>query len=105
MSGPGAPYAREGTHTGIILWGNNPITQVVNPRAMTILNITEMGHRYYYGTVAIRVTSYGFIGSNINIVGQGTGEHALENELSGTAFFGGVAGAIAGACQALMPGV
>src|SRR3546814_8639170 len=40
----------------VILTGGNPITQVVDPGARTITNITQGGHRYHSGTVEISIT-------------------------------------------------
>src|SRR3546814_1274630 len=40
-SAPGAPAATPGTTPDVILTGGNPITQVVDPGARTITNITQ----------------------------------------------------------------
>ncbi|HEY0113197.1 MAG TPA: RHS repeat-associated core domain-containing protein [Allosphingosinicella sp.] len=90
-SAPGAPRAREGTSRGVRLWGNHPITQVVDSANRTIRNITEVGHRYHPGSVTLRITPITPGTSRITIVGQGTGEHAYENDVVGSIFFGGVA--------------
>jgi RHS repeat-associated protein len=88
-SAPGAPAARPGTTTDITLTGGNQITQVVNPKARTITNITEKGHRYHPGTVEIRVTPTSY-GSAVSIVGRGTTSRYLENSILGAVLFRGL---------------
>ena len=48
-SAPGAPYAEEGTTSGVELYGGNPITQMVDVEALTITNVTEEGHTFIRG--------------------------------------------------------
>ena len=45
FSAPGAPYAQNGTHD-VILYGNNPIRQIVDPETLTITNTTLPGHTF-----------------------------------------------------------
>jgi RHS repeat-associated protein len=89
-SAPGAPAAVPGTIPDIVLAGGNPITQVVDPGARTITNVTQDGHRYHLGTVEIRITP-AWYGSNVSIEGRGTGPHYWENRLLGGALFSGLA--------------
>jgi RHS repeat-associated protein len=84
-SAPGAPYSEPGAHDRI-LTGNNPITQVVNVKNRTIVNITREGHRYFPGTVAIAVVPSG-AGAQIAIIGTGTTPRALENTVLGFGLF------------------
>src|SRR3546814_9909661 len=74
----------------VILTGGNPITQVVDPGARTITNITQGGHRYHSGTVEISITPTCY-GSAVSIEGRGTGPHYLENRLLGAALFSALA--------------
>src|SRR3546814_8808562 len=74
----------------VILTGGNPITQVVDPGARTITNITQGGHRYHSGTVEISITPTWY-GSAVSIEGRGTGPHYLENRLLGAALFSALA--------------
>lgn len=85
-SAPGAPAAVEGTTPDIELAGGNPITQIVDPATRTITNVTQKGHRYYPGTVEIRISPTWY-GSSVSIVGRGTGEHYWENRVLGSALF------------------
>lgn len=87
MSAPGAPRAQEGFRSGIILYGNNPISQRVDSKSLTITNYTESSHRYYPGAVEIRVTPLDSRSSRVTIRGTGTTGRALENSLLGAAFF------------------
>src|SRR3546814_4769472 len=89
-SAPGAPAATPGTTPDVILTGGNPITQVVDPGARTITNITQGGHRYHSGTVEISITPTWY-GSAVSIEGRGTGPHYLENRLLGAALFSALA--------------
>lgn len=100
-SAPEAPGAQEGTTTGIMLTGNNPITQVANSKTMNIRNITEREHRYHPGTVDIRVRPGGRFGagSTITATGTGTGEHPVENEILGQALFHAKMSIIAKECM------
>jgi RHS repeat-associated protein len=85
-SAPGAPYAEAGTHNRT-LTGGNPIRQTVNTSSRTIVNETRPGHRYYPGTVTIRVmTRDGVIGARI--IGHGDrGANAIENRILGPILF------------------
>jgi RHS repeat-associated protein len=87
-SAPGSPAATEGTTNNIMLPGGNPITQVVNSQTMTIINITQPGHRYDPGTVTIQVTPEPDGTSVISVVGEGTGPHPIENDVVGLLWFG-----------------
>ncbi|MDE0933989.1 MAG: hypothetical protein OSA47_10350 [Novosphingopyxis baekryungensis] len=89
-SAPGAPAARPGTTTDITLTGGDPITQVIDPAARRITNITQERHRYHSGTVQISITPT-WHGSAIMIEGRGTGPYYLENRLLGAAVFSGLA--------------
>jgi RHS repeat-associated protein len=99
-SAPGAPQAREGFTDRLVLNGNNPISQYVNTKNMTIINRALPGHRYFPGTVTIQVSPVGS-GSKITIVGTGSGARPAENLLTGNAFFGGIATAIMQGCAIL----
>ena len=85
-SAPGAPAATPGTTFDIPLTGGNPITQVVDPGARTITNITQEGHRYHPGSVEIRVTPT-WSGSSVEVEGRGTGPHEIENSIVGYIIF------------------
>jgi hypothetical protein len=87
---PGAPAATPGTTPDILLTGDNPITQIVDPAARTITNVTQDGHRYHSGTVEIRITPTWY-GSSVSIEGRGTGPHYWENRLVGAALFSALA--------------
>ena len=99
-SAPGAPAAKEGFTERLVLSGNNPISQYVNFKNMTIINTALPGHRYYPGTVTIQVSPDGEE-SRITIVGTGSGERRRENVLAGLAFFGGEAALIVQGCAML----
>lgn len=96
-SAPGAPYARAGTHN-LVLTGNNPITQIVDPGSRSITNITGNRHMFYPGTVQITVKDLGRGYSSINIVGTGTGNYPEFNNLMGGLLFGGMAHSVADYC-------
>ncbi len=100
MSAPGAPAAREGFASRIILFGNNPISQSVNSSTMSITNTTLPGHYFYNGTVRIRVVAVSANVSGIHIVGEGSGPRPLQNDVAGIGFFGAVAESIANMCTA-----
>lgn len=85
-SAPGAPAAQPGTTPDIVLTGGNPITQIVNPGARTITNVTQEGHRYHSGTVEIRITPTWY-GSAVSIEGRGTTSRYWENSILGKALF------------------
>lgn len=87
MSAPNAPAAREGFHEGIVLGGNNPISQYVNSRTMTIVNITEPTHVFYPGRVTIQVVAAPGSTSDIEITGTGNGNDPFINDVTGFAFF------------------
>jgi len=101
-SAPGAPAAIEGKTRNIQLagfaGGTNPITQIVNSRAFTIVNITQRGHIFYPGQVTIRVIPEPGNTSDISIVGTGTGNDPLLNEVTGLGFFGLTAEGAADLC-------
>ncbi len=89
-SAPGAPYAESGAHD-LVLTGDNPITQSVDPANRTITNVTRQGHTFYPGDVNINVAAQGRGSSSINITGTGTGKYPLVNNLFGGLIFGGMA--------------
>lgn len=97
MSAPLAPPAKEGFTPRIKLFGGNYISQYVDSAEMLIVNTTQIPHRYYPGTVKISVnpTPYGSI---IIIVGTGTGDNALENDVVGSGFFGASAALASTVC-------
>ncbi|HLL29436.1 MAG TPA: RHS repeat-associated core domain-containing protein [Allosphingosinicella sp.] len=97
-SAPGASYAKTGTHN-MVLTLNNPITQVVNPGARTITNITRPGHAFYPGTVTIKVSDAGGGFSSISIIGKGTGENPRLNNLIGGYWFGTMAHGVSELCR------
>jgi hypothetical protein len=77
MSAPGAPQAHDGVEPRLELWhlwSPNPIRQVVNVQAGSILNIALEGHEFQ-GTVLTNVTPGG-LGSNIRVTGTGNGPEA-----------------------------
>lgn len=96
MSAPGAPRAREGVNT-VILYGGNPISQIVDLSRLRITNITLPGHRFHPGQVVINVVPAGS-GSDVNIEGTGSGGSPWFNNLVGTGFFGLSASSIMQAC-------
>ena len=98
-SAPGAPAATPGTTFDVVLPGRNPITQIVDPRAWTITNITQVGHRYHSGSVEIRINPTWY-GSSVLIAGKGTGPRALENSIGGWAIFTALAARATIACTA-----
>jgi RHS repeat-associated protein len=96
-SAPGAPTAKPGTTPDITLVFGNPITQVVDPAARTITNITQDEHRYHPGTVEIRITPTWY-GSAVSIEGRGTGKYELENSQLGAMLFRALAARATLAC-------
>lgn len=86
LTGPGAPYARDGINP-VTLTGNNPIWQIVDPNALTIKNITRPGHRYHPGTVTLSVVRDPDGNVSLLIVGEGTGSYATEDERAGALLF------------------
>ena len=103
MSAPGAPQAVPGITPNIQLWlnnGKNVITQLVNPTAMTIINVTQVGHQFYPGQVVIQVLPQPGASSDILITGTGYGPNAGENDVVGHLFFGGTASLEAAGCAA-----
>ncbi|MEP3122606.1 MULTISPECIES: RHS repeat-associated core domain-containing protein [Alphaproteobacteria] len=97
-SAPGAPYAEAGTHD-IMLAFNNPITQIVDVEARTIINITLPGHVFYPGTVEIYIRSIGGLYSSIHITGTGQGgAMPTLNNVAGGVLFGGMANYVAEYC-------
>lgn len=91
-SAPGAPSAKDDTTQDISLSGVNPITHVVSPSTMTIINITQKGHYFHSGTVTIKI-SPSIVGSRYEITGRGYNSswvRAQQNEIAGYAFFGAV---------------
>ena len=88
MSAPGAPQITQaGPSPTITLWGNNPISQNINPNALTITNTTLPGHQFYPGQVIINVTP-ALIGSVITITGTGSGRNPIYNDAVGYGYFG-----------------
>ena len=88
----GSPYALDGVTEDIPLSGGNPITQIVYPDQMFIVNITQPGHRYHSGSVTVQISETWF-GSRYQITGRGENETwalALENEAAGLLFFTGI---------------
>jgi RHS repeat-associated protein len=83
---PGSPAAIDGLTKNIVLTGQNPIAQYVSSRTMTIINVTQWGHRYYPGTVTLQVTPEPN-GSRISVVGTGSGAHPYENDILGWSWF------------------
>jgi len=82
-----------GVTPDISLDGNNPITQYVFPSTMTIVNDTQKGREFYYGTVTLTVIPTGNNMSTLNIVGSGNNSsqwNAYANVAVGYAFFGSV---------------
>jgi hypothetical protein len=98
-SAPGASWAPEGTRSIDIL-GGMPVTQIVDPTARMITNITEDGHIFHSGRVVIKVTDLGRGYSSINITGTGRGPYRDANNLLGAAIFGPMAYRIARTCAA-----
>jgi RHS repeat-associated protein len=102
ISAPGAPAAREGLTTPVVLWGNggnNRISQYVNSETRTIVNTTLEGHQFYPGTVVWQVSSGpGGYGSTITVTGTGTGPHPWFNNLVGLAYFPNAAALAAVLC-------
>jgi hypothetical protein len=89
-SAPGAPAAQEGPTSRIDLPGitsPNPISQMVNTPAMTIVNTTLPGHTFYPGIVTIQVAPMG-TGSTIDITGVGNGPNPVWNDFVGYLVFG-----------------
>jgi hypothetical protein len=86
FSAPGAGYAQNGTHK-VILTGNNPISQTVDPDTLTITNTTLPGHVFYPGTVKLSVGQDQGGVVSLNVVGQGTGPYATDNQIFGPAIF------------------
>ena len=104
VSAPGAPAARDGTTPNIVLTFENPITQIVDPSRLRIVNVTQLGHRYYPGDVTWTVTPISNGGSLISVVGTGSGNHSFENRQVGGLFFGGMMDGVAKACDAMSGG-
>jgi hypothetical protein len=96
---PFAPQAVNGFTPQILLFGNNPISQMVDPDSMTIINTTLPGHAFYRGTVTIHVSPAVNNTSDITITGVGTGQEPLVNDIVGLAFFGSVADLIMQGCN------
>jgi RHS repeat-associated protein len=101
-SAPSAPYAKEGTTTGVPLAGGNYITQNVDIASRTITNVTERHHVFYHGSVVISVhpTSYG---SSVTIEGRGTNPNLrnyLENRIGGAVLFRAISTRATIACTA-----
>lgn len=103
ISAPGAPAAREGLTTPIVLWGNdgnNRISQYVNSETRTIVNTTLEGHQFYPGTVTWKVTSGpGGHGSWITVTGTGSGPNPMWNNIVGLAYFPNTAALAAVLCM------
>jgi len=88
FSAPGAPYAQNGTHY-LVLAGNNPILQTVDPNAMTITNVTQPGH-FFGGQVQIGFSTSNGV-TSVNIVGSGIGPNSEINQIFGPEIFTGLA--------------
>lgn len=103
MSAPGAPAAREGLTTPVVLWGNggnNRISQYVNSETRTIVNTTLEGHQFYPGTVTWQVSSGpGGHGSMITVTGTGSGPNPMWNNMVGLAYFPNTAALAAVLCM------
>jgi hypothetical protein len=84
FSAPGAPYAQNGTHY-LVLAGNNPILQTVDPDAMTITNVTQPGH-IFGGQVQIGFSTSNGV-TSVNIVGSGIGPNSELNQILGPEIF------------------
>ncbi|WP_295226055.1 RHS repeat-associated core domain-containing protein [uncultured Brevundimonas sp.] len=91
MSAPNAPRAIDGLRTGVILQGNNPITQFVDPINYSITNTTEDNHRYFPGSVELRLYPSSRTSSTLVIRGTGTTPRSTENTALGLLFFQSVA--------------
>jgi RHS repeat-associated protein len=98
-SAPGAPAAKEGLTPRIILWGNNPISQLVDSGQRRIVNTTLPGHQFHYGTVEITVTPAGPNASDIKVVGVGDGGNPNFNNYIGVTFFYNSAAGVDAACS------
>lgn len=99
MSAPGSPAAKEGFTPRVNLTGNNPISQSVDSRGLTITNTTLRGHEFYPGTVVMQVSPMSSNWSRITITGVGTGNNPVLNDIVGLAFFGSVANAVQELCN------
>jgi hypothetical protein len=75
-------------HNGIrnlVLTGNNPIKQTVEPCAMTIKNETLLGHMFG-GSVTISIQQRnGVVGAQI--IGTGRGRNPIMNQIMGPIIF------------------
>jgi RHS repeat-associated protein len=102
VSAPGAPPAREGFTPDVELVGNggrNHITQWVDSKNMTIVNSTRPGHQFHPGTVSWKVAPGPLgIGSQITIVGEGSGPNPILNDALGFLIFGPAATLAATLC-------
>jgi RHS repeat-associated protein len=84
FSAPGAPPAQNGSHN-LVLTGNNPINQTVDPCEKTITNRTLPGHQFG-GSVTISIQQRnGVVGAQI--VGTGVGQNPIMNQLMGPMIF------------------
>jgi RHS repeat-associated protein len=90
MSAPGAGRAQAGGPHRVILLGNNPIDQTVDFKAHTILNVTDFGHMFYFGSVFISTVAMEGGGSKTTIEGNGIGPNKTFNLLFGDTYFGNV---------------
>jgi hypothetical protein len=87
FSAPGAPYAQDGPPRYLMVTGDNPIIQYVDPNAMTITNVAQAGH-FFGGTVQLSIVQSGPAVYE-NIQGNGPGIHSTINQCFGpTTFFG-----------------
>jgi RHS repeat-associated protein len=87
-SAPGAGVPASGqTERNVQLFGGDWIRQTIDYSNRTILNETVQGrHRFDPGTVFIRITPING-GSNISIIGRGTGNNEFLNRAAFNAFF------------------
>jgi hypothetical protein len=99
MSAPGAPAAKEGFTPQIYLIGQNPISQLVDFQSRTITNATLPDHEFFNGEVNINVSAQPNDRSLISIIGTGTNDRPLLNELFGEVIFGLIAGTVSGQCN------
>jgi hypothetical protein len=74
----------------VILAGNNPILQTVDPNALTTTNTTLLGHVFHPGTVTLSIVQDQLGIVSEHIVGNGTGPYAIDNQILGPALFFGL---------------
>jgi len=81
--------AKDGVTAHIILAGNNPITQTVDPKTHTIVNQTEPDHVFYPGTVTITFSRENGVVTE-TVTGTGNGDIPKINILAGMMIFQGM---------------